>query len=88
MRNLRKLQVWNNDEVNAHLGESAVTLGKGWESLTPRLLAVANRQLSSSDVAGSLRVPRDLWDQWVSRGRRRLRQHLEDEYTKVFALWV
>jgi hypothetical protein len=85
---LEGLTVWNTDELQTRFGESVLTLGKSWELLRPRLLAAADRQLSSSDVAGTLRVPRDLWDQWVSRGRRRLRQHLGAVYAEVFALWA
>jgi hypothetical protein len=84
---LEGLTAWDNDEVHTRFGESLVTLGKTWELLSPRLLA-ADRQLSSSDVAGALRVPRDLWNQWVSRGRRHLRQHLGTGYAEVFALWA
>jgi hypothetical protein len=67
---LEELTPWENDELQTRLGESLVSMGKSWELLRPRLLAAADRRLSSDDVAGTLRVPRDLWDQWVSRGRR------------------
>jgi hypothetical protein len=85
---LEELTPWDNDEVNTRVGESIGTLGKTWEMLRPRLLTVPDRRLSSSDVASALHVPRDLWDQWVSRGRRRLRQQLGGEYAQVFALWA
>jgi hypothetical protein len=85
---LEELTAWENDELQTRLGESLVTLGKTWELIRPRLLAAADRRLSSDDAAGTLRVPRDLWDQWISRGRRRLRQHLGTEYAEVFALWA
>ena len=84
---LEELTPWENDELQTQLGESSVSLGKSWELLRPRLLAAPDRRLSSDDVAGILCVPRDLWDQWVSRGRRRLRQHLRTGYAEVFALW-
>jgi hypothetical protein len=85
---LEGLTTWDSAELETRLGESLVTLGGTWEALRPRLLAAADRRLSSDDVAGTLRVPRDLWDQWVSRGRRRLRQHLGVGYGEVFALWA
>lgn len=85
---LESLTAWDTEELQTRLGESLVTLGETWELLRPRLLAAADRQLSSSDVASTLRVPRDLWDQWVSRGRRRLRQHLGAGYVEVFTLWA
>jgi hypothetical protein len=83
---LEELTTWESGELHTRFGESVLTLGKIWEALRPRL--AADRQLCSSDVAGALRVPRDLWDQWVSRGRRRLRQHLGTGYAEVFALWA
>jgi hypothetical protein len=85
---LEGLTTWDTAELETRLGESLVTLGGTWEVLRPRLLAAADRRLSSEDVAGTLRVPRDLWDQWVSRGRRHLRQHLGAGYAEVFALWT
>jgi hypothetical protein len=85
---LEGLTAWEDQELRTPLGESGVSLGKSWEMLRPRLLAASDRRLSAADIAVTLRVPRDLWDQWVSRGRRRLRQHLGTEYTEVFALWV
>lgn len=85
---LEGLTVWECDELQGPLGESWVSLGKSWELLRPRLLAASDRRLSSADVAGVLRVPRDLWDQWVSRGRHRLRRLLGIGYTEVFALWT
>jgi hypothetical protein len=85
---LERLTAWENDELQTRLGESVVPLGKAWELLRRQLLAVADRRLSSAEVAGTLRVPRDLWDQWVSRGRRRVRQQLGSEYARVFAIWA
>jgi len=85
---LEGLTAWDADELQTRFGESVLTLGKTWESLRPQLLAAGDRQLSSSNVAGVLLVPRDLWDQWVSRGRRHLRQHLGTRYAEVFALWA
>jgi hypothetical protein len=85
---LEGLTVWENDELRTRLGESLLTLGKAWALLRPRLLATTDRRLSSDDVAGTLRVPRDLWDQWISRGRRRLRQQLGTGYEEAFALWT
>ena len=85
---LEKLTAWENDELHTRLGESLVSLGKTWELLRPQLLAAADRRLTSAEVAGALRVPRDLWDQWVSRGRRRLLQYLGTGYAEVFALWA
>jgi hypothetical protein len=84
---LEGLTVWNTDELQTRFGESLLTLGKTWELLRPRLLAATDRHLTSSNVASTLRVPRDLWDQWVSRGRRHLRHHLGTAYAEVFALW-
>jgi hypothetical protein len=85
---LEGLTVWENNELQARLGESLHTLGETWAILRPRLLATTDQRLSSDDVAGTLRVPRDLWDQWISRGRRRLRQSLGTGYDEAFALWV
>ena len=85
---LEQLTVWQTDEVSTRLGESRLTLATAWEELKPRLLAAADRRLSSSDVAGVLRIPRDLWDQWVSRGRRLLRQELGSAYAEMFAFWA
>jgi hypothetical protein len=85
---LERLTAWENDEQQTRLGESVVSLGNAWELLRPQLLAAADRRLSSADVAGTLRVPRDLWDQWVSRGRRRLREQPGTEYREVFAIWA
>jgi hypothetical protein len=85
---LERLTPWESDELQTHLGESIVTLGKSWELLTPRLLATSDRRLSSGDVSTALRVPRDLWDQWVSRGRRRLHQHLARDFADTFAIWA
>ena len=85
---LERLTVWQTDELSTRLGESLLTLKKAWEAFGPRLLAATDRRLSSNDVSGVLRIPRDLWDQWVSRGRRRLQQQLGSEYPEVFALWV
>jgi hypothetical protein len=65
-----------------------VTLGKSWELIAPRLLITSDRHLSSADVASTLRVPRDLWDQWVCRGRRRLHQHLTKDFAEIFAIWA
>ncbi|MHB1557726.1 MAG: hypothetical protein ACYC61_09620 [Isosphaeraceae bacterium] len=85
---LERLTVWEDQELRTRLGESLVSLGQSWELLRPRLLDAPDRRLSAADVAGTLRVPRDLWDQWVSRGRRRLRQQLGTQYPETFALWV
>jgi hypothetical protein len=85
---LERLTPWKGDEQGTRLGESRLTLGRAWEELRARLLAAAGRRLSSGEVAGVLRVPRDLWDQWTSRGRRRLRQHLGEAFAEVFALWA
>ena len=85
---LEGLTTWDTAELQTRLGESLLSLGKSWEVLRPRLLAAPDRWLSSGDVAAALRVPRDLWDQWVSRGRRHLRQHLRTRYGEVFALWA
>lgn len=84
---LEKLSGWEVAELDAHLGESRHSLGKAWDLLKPRLVATADRRLSADEVAGVLHVPRDLWDQWISRARRRLRQHLGEGYNKVFLLW-
>jgi hypothetical protein len=84
---LESLTVWEDQETATRLGESLLTLASAWEALRPLLLAARDRRLSSIDVAAVLRVPRDLWDQWISRGRRRLRQEMRDEYDEVFALW-
>jgi hypothetical protein len=84
---LEQLTPWANDELQTQLGESSVSLGESWDLLKPRLLAAPGRRLSSDDVASIFCVPRDLWDQWVSRGRRRLRQHLGTAYAEAFALW-
>jgi hypothetical protein len=85
---LEGLTVWEKNELHTRLGESLLTLSKTWALLRPRLLATTDRRLSSDDVAGTLRVTRDLWDQWISRGRRRLRQHLGSGYDEAFSLWV
>lgn len=85
---LEGLTPWDNSELRTRLGESPVSLGSFWESVRPRLIAAPDRRLSSADMAAMLRVPRDLWDQWVSRGRRRLRQHFAIEYSELFALWA
>jgi hypothetical protein len=85
---LEGLTLWENNELQTRLGESVLTLATTWALLRPRLLATTDRRLSSDDVAGTLRVPRDLWDQWISRGRRRLRQQLGTRYDEAFALWV
>jgi hypothetical protein len=85
---LERLTAWEDGELQTRLGESLVSLGKSWDLLRPRILAVTDRRLSSDDVAGTLHVPRDSWDQWISRGRRRLRQHVGTGYDEEFALWV
>jgi hypothetical protein len=84
---LERYIAWENAEAGARLGESSLTLASAWEELRSHLLAAVEQKLSSRDVAGVLRVPRDLWDQWISRGRRQVRQHLGSEYAEVFALW-
>jgi len=84
---LESLTAWTTEETGVRLGESLLNLGSAWEALKPLLLAAANRRLSASDVSKTLHVPRDLWDQWSSRGRRRLKQDMGEEYTEVFALW-
>lgn len=88
LETLERLTIWEDQEQRTRLGESLVSLGQCWESLRPRLLATPDRRLSAADVAGTLRVPRDLWDQWVSRGRRYLRQHLGTQHAEIFALWA
>jgi len=85
---LERLTTWEDGELQTRLGESLLSLSKSWELLRPRLLAVTDQRLSSDDVAGTLHVPRDSWDQWISRGRRRLRQHVGAGYDEEFALWV
>jgi DNA-directed RNA polymerase specialized sigma24 family protein len=87
LADLERYIAWESSEAETRFGESPLTLGSAWEGLRPRLLAAVERRLSSRDVAGVLRVPRDLWDQWISRGRRHLRQQLGGEYAEVFALW-
>jgi hypothetical protein len=84
---LESLTAWTNEETETWLGESLHRLGSAWEALRPLLLAAVGRRLSASEVAAVLRVPRDLWDQWISRGRRRLKQDMGDEYAAVFPLW-
>ncbi len=85
---LESLGAWESEEMGTRLGESLLSLGAAWEALRPLLLAAADRRLSASEVAAVLRVPRDLWDQWISRGRRRLKVDMGDEYDEVFALWT
>jgi hypothetical protein len=85
---LEELTSWNADELKSPLGESLCSLGSCWEMLRPRLVAGPDRRLASDDVARAFRVPRDLWDQWVSRGRRRVRQKIGAEYSNLFALWA
>jgi hypothetical protein len=85
---LEELTAWRADEATTRLGESPLSLASAWDKLRLQLLGPAGRRLSSSDVAGAMNVPRDLWDQWVSRGRRRLRQRLGSEYGEAFALWA
>jgi hypothetical protein len=86
--NLEELTTWQDAEADTRFGESPLTLGGAWDKLRPPLLAAIDRRLSSGDVARALSVPRDLWDQWVSRGRRRLRGSLGREYADAFALWA
>jgi hypothetical protein len=85
---LEELTPWQDVEAGTRLGESPLTLDGAWGKLRPRLLATVDRRLLSSHVALALNVPRDLWDQWLSRGRRRLRESLGGEYAEAFALWA
>jgi hypothetical protein len=86
---LENLTPWEPAEAASPLGESVVSLGGAWEDLKLEVarLAPANRHLPTL-VAKTLRVPRDLWDQWLSRGRRRLKEHLGHTYVEVFRFWA
>lgn len=85
---LENQTTWQEAELQTRLGESPLVLGSAWAKLRPQLLASVERRLSSVEIARALSIPRDLWDQWVSRGRRRLREALGKEYVEAFALWA
>jgi len=79
---------WQEAEARTRLGESPLVLGSAWAKLRPLLVASVEKRLSSVEIARALSIPRDLWDQWISRGRRRLREALGKEYVEAFALWA
>jgi DNA-directed RNA polymerase specialized sigma24 family protein len=85
---LEELTSWTDQERAVLLVEGGAALEQLWERLRELLLQTPGRVVSTERLAALVPVSADLWDQWVSRGRRRLRTSLGDEeYGQVFAMW-
>jgi hypothetical protein len=88
LRLLEELTGWSEEERAMPLVENGVTLDHLWQQLRELLPQMPGLVVSTERLAGLIPVNADLWDQWVSRGRRRLRTSLGDEeYGRVFAVW-
>jgi hypothetical protein len=84
---LEQLTAWTDEEAATPLVEGGPPLGQFWQEVRATLLLAPDRQVGIDRLAPLVPVGRDLWNQWVSRGRRKVQEHLGADYRRVFAMW-
>jgi hypothetical protein len=84
---LESLTAWFAEERDMPLVEGGTSLGHLWELVREIVLSLPARQVSVDRLASLVPVRRDLWDQWISRGRRMVQRRLGADYSNVFPLW-
>jgi hypothetical protein len=85
---LEELTVWTDDERGAPLVEGGITLGQLWQQAREVVRASPGRPVSVERLVPLIPVSPDVWNQWISRGRRRVQSGLGADYPRVFALWA
>jgi hypothetical protein len=84
---LERLTAWTDDERAMLLVEEGTSLEQLWQGVRTILLRSADRDVSVERLAPLIPASRDLWNQWISRGRRMLQAKLGADYAPVFAVW-
>jgi DNA-directed RNA polymerase specialized sigma24 family protein len=84
---LEELTAWTAEEGAMPLVEGGAPLDQLWRQVRAVVVADRNRQVTVDQLAQLIPTSRDGWNQWVSRGRRRLKSLLGSEYGELFALW-
>jgi DNA-directed RNA polymerase specialized sigma24 family protein len=78
---------WTDEESGRQMNTDGHTLAHLWGQLAPGVASDPRTPVTGDRVAAILRVPRDRWDAWVSRGRRALAGHLAGRYARLFPHW-
>jgi hypothetical protein len=84
---LETVMVWTEEERAMPLVEIGPPLEQLWQQVRTLLLAAPRRELTWRQFVPLIPTIRVTWNQWISRGRRNLSDHLGEEYGSVFAIW-
>jgi hypothetical protein len=84
---LEQLTPWTEDERAMPLVEGGATLEQLWQQARQLALDALDRKVGAQQLAPLVPVHEDVWNQWISRGRLKLRTHLGEEYDRLFAIW-
>jgi hypothetical protein len=84
---LEELTPWTEEEKARPLVEDGISLEELWRQVRAALLETPDRQVPVEQLASLLSVRRDVWNQWISRGRRMVADRMARDFSEVFAMW-
>ncbi len=84
---LEDLTPWDDEDCVMPLVEGGILLEDLWAEVCLIFKDSPTWQVSVDSLAPLIPVSRDLWDQWIHRGRRRIQERLGADYSRVFAVW-